>query len=72
MGTVAVPLHRVPPPSKAVAINRFKFPSTYYRDNSGNAREIISITSMTLRENGVPGTGTRFEITVPRGGYRYS
>ncbi|MGA2698987.1 MAG: PAS domain S-box protein [Methanoregula sp.] len=35
------------------------------------AREILSITNMTIRDNGVPGTGTRFEITVPRGGYRF-
>ncbi|HVP96789.1 PAS domain S-box protein [Methanoregula sp.] len=35
------------------------------------AREILSITQMTIRENGVPGKGSRFEITIPRGGYRF-
>jgi PAS domain S-box-containing protein len=34
------------------------------------AREILSITGITIIEHGVPGKGARFEITVPRGGYR--
>ncbi len=34
-------------------------------------REILSITGITITENGVPGKGARFEITVPRGGYRF-
>ena len=34
------------------------------------SREILSITAMTIRENGVPGTGARFEIAVPKGGCR--
>jgi signal transduction histidine kinase len=34
------------------------------------AREILSITGITIRETGVPGTGARFEITVPEGGWR--
>ena len=33
-------------------------------------REILSITSITIAENGIPGKGARFEITVPKGGYR--
>jgi len=35
-------------------------------------REILSITGMTITETGVPGKGTRFEIAVPAGAYRFS
>lgn len=35
-------------------------------------REVLSITGMTIRESGVRGKGTRFEITVPPGAYRIS
>jgi PAS domain S-box-containing protein len=35
------------------------------------AREILSITGITIHENGNPGTGARFEIRVPKGGYRF-
>jgi signal transduction histidine kinase len=31
------------------------------------SREILAITGITITENGVPGKGARFEITVPRG-----
>ncbi len=34
------------------------------------AREILSITGITIRETGTPGKGTRFEITVPKGAYQ--
>jgi len=34
-------------------------------------REILSITGITITENGTPGKGARFEITVPKGGYRF-
>jgi len=34
------------------------------------AREILSITGMTLEENGVAGKGARFEIKVPLGSFR--
>ncbi len=34
-------------------------------------REILSITGITITENGIPGKSARFEITVPKGGYRY-
>ena len=34
------------------------------------AREILSITGITIRENGEPGRGARFEIAVPKGAYR--
>ena len=36
------------------------------------SREILSITSITLRETGVVGKGARFEIRVPKGSYRVS
>ena len=34
------------------------------------SREILSITGITIIENGEPGKGARFEITVPRGSFR--
>ncbi|MFA4861846.1 transporter substrate-binding domain-containing protein [Methanoregula sp.] len=34
-------------------------------------QQIISITGITIRENGEPGQGIRFEILVPKGGYRF-
>jgi PAS domain S-box-containing protein len=33
-------------------------------------REILAITGITIRENGVPGKGARFEMLVPEGCYR--
>lgn len=36
------------------------------------AREILSITDISIRETGVVDEGTRFEITVPNGEYRFS
>jgi len=36
------------------------------------AREILSITNISLQETGEPDTGIRFEITVPKGEYRIS
>jgi PAS domain S-box-containing protein len=35
-------------------------------------REVLSITGMTIKETGEPGKGARFEITVPREGYRFT
>lgn len=35
------------------------------------SREILSITKMAITENGEPGNGARFEITVPEGMYRF-
>jgi PAS domain S-box-containing protein len=35
-------------------------------------REILGITGMAIAEVGEPGKGVRFEITVPRGRYRFS
>jgi PAS domain S-box-containing protein len=34
-------------------------------------REILAITGITIAENGAPGKGGRFEITVPKGAYRF-
>jgi PAS domain S-box-containing protein len=34
-------------------------------------REILSITGITIRESGEPGKGARFEMIVPKGGYRF-
>jgi PAS domain S-box-containing protein len=36
------------------------------------SREILSITGITITENGKPGRGARFEITVPKGSYRFA
>jgi len=35
------------------------------------SREILDITDITIRETRVPGKGARFEITVPKGKWRY-
>jgi PAS domain S-box-containing protein len=35
------------------------------------SREILSITGISIAEKGEPGKGARFEITVPRGTYRF-
>ena len=34
------------------------------------SREILSITGITITENGKPGQGARFEMTVPKGTFR--
>ncbi|WP_321505442.1 PAS domain S-box protein [uncultured Methanoregula sp.] len=36
------------------------------------SREILSITEITITENGTPGKGARFEIMVPKGAYRFT
>jgi len=36
------------------------------------SREILSITGITITENGEPGRGARFEILVPKGGFRFT
>ena len=36
------------------------------------SREILSITGIIITETGTPGTGTRFEITVPKGAWRFT
>ncbi len=34
------------------------------------SKEILSITGITIMENGIPGKGARFEIGIPKGRYR--
>jgi PAS domain S-box-containing protein len=36
------------------------------------SQTILGITGMTIRENGVPGKGARFEILVPKGAFRFT
>ena len=36
------------------------------------SREILSLTGITITETGEPGKGVRFEITVPKGAYRFT
>jgi PAS domain S-box-containing protein len=36
------------------------------------SREILLLTGITITENGEPGKGARFEITVPNGAYRFT
>lgn len=33
-------------------------------------REILSITGITIKENGIYGNGVKFEIIIPNGAYR--
>jgi K+-sensing histidine kinase KdpD len=35
------------------------------------SRTILSITGITITETGIPGTGARFEILVPKSAYRF-
>jgi len=35
------------------------------------SREILLITRIAIRETGEPGHGARFEMDVPKGGYRF-
>ncbi len=46
-----------------------------HKENGGRslflAREILSITGISIAETGEPGRMTRFEITVPEGGYQF-
>ncbi|MFA4861119.1 PAS domain S-box protein [Methanoregula sp.] len=34
-------------------------------------RAILGITGITIRETGTPGSGARFEMVIPHGGYRF-
>jgi signal transduction histidine kinase len=36
------------------------------------SREILSITGITIRETGEPGSGARFGMVVPKGAYRFT
>jgi PAS domain S-box-containing protein len=35
------------------------------------SKEILAITRIGIKENGIPGNGARFEISIPRGTFRY-
>jgi len=35
------------------------------------SREILGITGLSIKENGIPGKGARFEISVPEGEFRF-
>ena len=51
------------------------FKREYYRNTGYGlflSQEILSITGSTIRETGVPGTGARFEILVPKGMFRFA
>jgi len=51
------------------------FKREYYRNTGYGlflSREILGITGMTMQETGEAGTGARFEITVPKGAFRFS
>jgi len=50
------------------------FKREYYRNTGYGlflAEEILSITGITISENGEPGKGARFEIHAPKGTYRF-
>jgi K+-sensing histidine kinase KdpD len=59
----------IPPDAKTKIFNRQFF------QNKGLdmylSREIVSITGMSIRETGTYGRGSRFEILVPKGAYRF-
>ena len=35
------------------------------------SREILAMTGIMIDETGMEGKGARFEITIPKGGYRF-
>jgi len=60
----------IPADKKVAIFNRGYFKHTGF--GLFLCREILSITGITITENGVPGKGARFEITVPEGAYRFT
>lgn len=36
------------------------------------SRDVLDITGISIRETGTPGKGARFELTVPKGAYRFT
>jgi PAS domain S-box-containing protein len=59
----------VPPEAKEKIFNREFFSQTGLQMYL--AREILSITGISIRETGIYGTGACFELRVPKGGYRF-
>ena len=60
----------IPADKKTAIFNRGYFKHTGF--GLFLCREILSITGITITENGVPGKGARFEISVPEGAYRFT
>jgi signal transduction histidine kinase len=58
----------IPADKKEAIFNRGYFKHTGF--GLYLSREILSITGITIIENGTPGKGARFEITVPKGAWR--
>ncbi len=51
------------------------FEKSYARDRGMGlflVREILSLTGISIIENGTPGSGARFEIRIPASGYRFA
>ena len=60
----------IPADKKEAIFNRGYFKHTGF--GLFLSREILGITGITITENGTPGKGARFEITVPKGMYRFT
>lgn len=60
----------VPPDAKEKIFNREYFKQTGL--DMYLTREILSISGISIRETGTFGKGARFEIHVPKGGYRFT
>ncbi|MCX6690636.1 MAG: HAMP domain-containing sensor histidine kinase, partial [Methanoregula sp.] len=58
----------IPAGKKEAIFNRGYFKHTGF--GMFLSREILAITGITIAENGIPGKGARFEITVPKGMWR--
>lgn len=58
----------IPEQLKEAIFNRQHFKNTGF--GLFLSREILGITGLSIRENGEPGKGGRFEITIPPGYYR--
>ncbi|MFA4877070.1 MAG: response regulator [Methanoregula sp.] len=59
----------VPRNQKSGIFNREYYKNTGFGLNL--SREILAITGITITENGEPGRGARFEMSVPEGAYRF-
>jgi signal transduction histidine kinase len=59
----------IPADKKEAVFNRGYFKHTGF--GLYLSREILGITGITITETGEPGKGARFEITVPKGAYRF-
>ncbi|MGA2121297.1 MAG: PAS domain S-box protein [Methanoregula sp.] len=60
----------IPPDAKEKIFNH-----QYYKDKGLDmylAREILSLTGISIRETGAYGKGARFELHVPKGAYRFT